>query len=128
MTFGALVLAGLLLLGQARPDLAQEATMVHILQANPDSPYIGFFDLAHPENVWVNPENAYNPDLMRAALAHELTHHHDWRVGLLTEQTCGEDYVQAELRAFKAASAWQPWQDEVMANYVRGNYQKPCAA
>jgi len=127
LTFGALVLAGLLLLGQVHPDLVDEAKLVHIYQANPDSPYAGFFDLAHPENVFINPENAYNPDLMRAALAHELTHHHDWRVGILTMQTCGEDYIQAELRAMKAQRDWQPWADTVMLGYVRGNYHKECS-
>lgn len=126
MTFTALVLAGLLLLGQARPDLVDEAKLVHILQSSPDSPYIGFFDLAHPENVFINSENAYNPEMMRAALAHELTHHHDWRVGTLTMQTCGEDYIQAELRAMKAQRDWQPVFDTVMLGYVRGNYHKDC--
>lgn len=127
MTFPALVAAGLLLLAQSRPDLADEAKLVSIQPASVDSPYAGFFDMAHPEIVWINPNDVYNPPMMRAELAHELTHHHDWRVGLLTPQTCGEDYVQAEVRAFKAQIAWtDPAFDSVWLGYVRGNYQKPC--
>ena len=128
MTFTALVAAGLLLLAQSRPDLSYEASLVSIQQANPDSPYVGFLDLAHPEIVWINTENAYNEQLMRGALAHELTHHYDWRMGTLTTRTCGEDYIQAEYRAEKAQRDWLPVYDTVMLNYVRGNYSKPCEA
>lgn len=128
MSFLQLVAAGLLLLAQSRPDLYDESKLVTIQPADATSPYAGFFDLAHPEIIWINAENVYNTEMMRGQLAHELTHHHDWRMGTLTMQTCGEDYVQAELRAFRAQSNWQPWQEGVMLGYVRGNYQnlRPC--
>lgn len=129
MTFAALVAAGLMLLAQSRPDLADEAHYVSIQQSSPDSPYGGFIDLKHPEIVWINADNVYNEQMMRGQLAHELTHHHDWRVGILTDKTCGEDYVQAEYRAFKAQIAWtEPAFDNVWLGYVRGNYSKPCEA
>jgi hypothetical protein len=126
VSFVELVAAGLMLLQQSNPVLADEAKLVSIRQADPTSPYAGFLDLNHPDIVWINSDNVYNPTMMRGQLAHELTHHQDWRNGLLTLQTCGEDYIQAEYRAFKAQSNWQPWADEVMLNYVRGNYHKPC--
>jgi hypothetical protein len=121
MSFAELVAAALLLLS---PDLAHEASLAQIKQADTTSPYAGFFDMQHPEYVWVNTEYAYNAQAIQRVLAHELTHRRDWRSGALTLATCGEDYVQAEYRAMQAEREWGPG----LLLYIRAQpqYQKPC--
>lgn len=109
-----------MLLQQANPALANESQYVQIREATA-SPYAGFMDLNHPEIIWINSDDVYTPEMMRGQLAHELTHHMDWRNGLLTKQTCGEDYFQAEYRAYKAQYSWSDWADTVMRNYIRAN-------
>jgi hypothetical protein len=128
VSFAQLVAAALLILTQTHPDLASEATLVSIRQADPASPYAGFFDMDHPDIVWINTENVYTDAMVSGQLAHELTHHRDWRLGMLTRKTCGEDYIQAEYRAFRAQYNWQDWADPVWTNYIRAQpfYQRPC--
>jgi len=126
MTFAELVAAGLILLAQTRPDLA--SSQVAIKPSITHGDFAGFFDLDHPDTVWINPDNVYNVQMMRGQLAHELTHFRDWQAGILTKQTCGDDYFAAEYRAFKAQIEWQDWAEPIWRNYIRAQpfYQRPC--
>ena len=70
-------------------------------ESDADSPYAGFFDLAHPENVWVNPKNVYNPEMMRVPtgarthppprLARGHPHRADVRRGLRPGRATGDE-------------------------------------